>query len=214
MEPCRPRTLAEHFASLDDPRVERHPEGTRLHPLLSIVTIAICAVIAGAESRDEIEQFGEAKADWFASFLDLPHGIPSRDTFNRVFAALDPIHFRTWLQGWMQAVGGAMPAQVIALDGKTIWGSHNGSAGKQAIHMISAWATANRLVLAQVKVDEKANEIIALPDLLGHLALAGCLVTVDAMAASERLPSRFSTKAGTTRSHSRATRRRCTRMSS
>jgi len=170
-------TLADHFASLDDPRIDR----TKLHPLLSIITIAICAVIAGAESWDDIELFGESKADWFASFLDLPHGIPSHDTFNRVFAALDPGHFQTCFQRWMKAVAGVLPAQVIALDGKTVRRSHDRVTGQQAIHMVSAWATETRLVLAQVKVDEKSNEITALPDLLHQLPLAGCVVTIDAM---------------------------------
>ncbi len=162
-------SLVAHFATLDDPRVER----TKLHPLLSIVTMAICAVIGGAESWDDIELFGESKADWFASFLDLPHGIPSHDTFNRVFAALDPVQFRTCFQHWMQAVAGVLPAQVIALDGKTVRGSQDRVNGRQAIHLVSAWASANRLVLAQVKVNQKSNEITALPELLGQLALAG-----------------------------------------
>jgi predicted transposase YbfD/YdcC len=177
MDPSPRLTLAEHFASLDDPRVER----TKLHPLLSIITIAICAVIGGAESWDDIELFGEAKAAWFATFLDLPHGIPSHDTFNRVFAALDPTQFQACFLRWMQAVAEVLPAQAIALDGKTVRGSHDRANGKQAIHLVSAWATANRLVLAQVKVDEKSNEITALPELLGQLALAGCVVTIDAM---------------------------------
>jgi predicted transposase YbfD/YdcC len=174
--------LLEHFASLDDPRVER----TKLHPLLSIVAIAICAVISGAESWDDMEAFGEAKAEWLATFLDLPNGIPSHDTFNRVFAALDPAQFRSCFHGWMQAVTAVLPAEVIALDGKTVRGSHDGS-GKGAIHMVSAWAATNRLVLAQVKVDDKSNEITALPDLLRQLALAGCLVTIDAMGAQREI---------------------------
>lgn len=169
-------TLVEHFAALDDPRIER----TKLHPLLSIIAIAICAVICGAESWDEIEQFGEAKEEWLATFLDLPHGIPSHDTFNRVFAALDPRQFQQCFQSWMAAVRTILPAEVIALDGKTVRGSH-GVHGTGAIHMVSAWATANRLVLAQVKVETKSNEITALPELLSHLAVAGCLVTIDAM---------------------------------
>ena len=167
--------LLDHFASLDDPRVER----TKLHPLLSIIAIAICAVIAGAEGWDDIEQFGEAKEEWLATFLDLPHGIPSHDTFNRVFAALDPIQFQHCFQSWMEAVRTILPAEVIALDGKTVRGSRHGAT--HAIHMVSAWAASNRLVLAQIKVDAKSNEITALPAILQQLAVAGCIVTIDAM---------------------------------
>lgn len=177
MEPSPIISLSEHFASLEDPRVER----TKLHPLLSIVTIAMCAVIAGADTWDEIAEFGQAKAAWFATFLDLPHGIPSHDTFNRVFAALNPDQFRAGFLSWMEAVSSVLPAQVVALDGKTVRRSHDRSAGKKAIHMVSAWASANRLVLAQVKVDDKSNEITALPELLRQLALTGCIVTIDAM---------------------------------
>lgn len=169
-------SLTEHFATLDDPRVER----TKLHPLLSILAIAICAVICGAESWNDIEAFGEAKEEWLVSFLDLPHGIHSHDTFNRVFAALDPLQFQQCFQAWMQAVQTILPDEVIALDGKTVRGSHDAT-GKGAIQMVSAWAMANRLVLAQVKVDAKSNEITALPELLQQLALASCLVTIDAM---------------------------------
>ncbi len=177
MESSSPPALIDHFASLEDPRVDR----TKLHPLLSIVTIALCAVLGGAESWDDIELFGEAKAEWFATFLDLPHGIPSHDTFNRVFAALDPIQFRACFLRWIQAVSTILPAQVIALDGKTVRRSHDRHRGKEAIHLVSAWATANRLVLAQLTVDAKSNEITALPELLRQLAIAGCIVTIDAM---------------------------------
>jgi predicted transposase YbfD/YdcC len=170
-------TLTAHFAALDDPRVER----TRLHPLLSIVTIALCGVLCGASSWDEIAEFGEGREEWFARFVPLPHGIPSHDTFNRVFAALDPRQFRACFQQWMQAVAGVLPTQVIALDGKTLRGSRDPANGRAAIHMVSAWATANQLVLAQEKVDAKSNEITALPLLLRQLALAGCIVTIDAM---------------------------------
>jgi predicted transposase YbfD/YdcC len=170
-------SLTEHFAALTDPRVER----TKLHSLLDIVVIAICAVIAGAESWDDIAEFGEIRADWFATFLALPHGIPSHDTFNRVFAALDPLQFQACFLAWMRAVTGVLPAQVIALDGKTVRGSHDQESGKAAIHLVSAWASANRVVLAQITVEEKSNEITALPELLRCLALAGCVVTIDAM---------------------------------
>ena len=171
------RALSEHFAALEDPRVER----TKLHPLLAIVTIALCAVICGAESWEDIAGFGEAKAPWLTSFLDLPHGIPCPDTFNRVFAALDPKQFQACFAAWMQAVAEVLPTQVIALDGKTVRGSHDHVTGKAAIHMVSAWASANRLVLAQVKVDSKSNEITAIPELLRALAIEGCIVTIDAM---------------------------------
>jgi predicted transposase YbfD/YdcC len=156
--------LTAHFASLPDPRVDR----TKLHPLLSILTIALCAVICGADSWDEIAAFGEARQEWFASFLALPHGIPSHDTFNRVFAALDPAQFHACFLRWTQAIAGVLPAQVIAVDGKTLRRSHDYHAGKQAIHLVSAWATANRLVLAQVKVADKSNEITAIRSCCGN----------------------------------------------
>lgn len=169
--------LPRHFAELDDPRVER----TSLHRLLDIVAIALCAVMAGAESWDDIALFGQTKADWLGQFLALPNGIPSHDTFNRVFAALDPEQFRAGFQSWVQAVVEVLPTQVIAVDGKTVRRSHDRQSGTSAIHMVSAWASHNQLVLAQVKVDEKSNEITAIPDLLRTLELAGCLVTLDAM---------------------------------
>jgi predicted transposase YbfD/YdcC len=169
--------LTQHFAALDDPRVER----TKLHRLLDIVVIALCAVIAGAESWDDIALFGQTKADWLRQFLALPNGIPSHDTFNRVFAALDPEQFRAGFQSWIQAIAEVVPTQVIAVDGKTVRGSHDRHLGKSAIHMVSAWATQSQLVLAQVKVDDKSNEITAIPDLLRTLELSGCLVTIDAM---------------------------------
>ena len=170
-------SLSDHFATLEDPRVER----TKLHPLLSIVTIALCAVICGAETWDDIEEFGKAKAKWLSSFLDLPNGIPSHDTFNRVFQALDTKQFQTCFLSWMKAVSEVLPTQVIALDGKTVRGSRDEPNGKAAIHMVSAWAASNRLVLAQVKVDAKSNEITAIPELLRALAIKGCIVTIDAM---------------------------------
>ena len=169
--------FVQYFGAVPDPRIDR----TKQHLLLDILVIALCAVICGAESWDDIAGFGEAKSDWLSSFLDLPHGIPSHDTFNRVFAALDPKQFQTCFVRWMAAVASVLPTQVIALDGKTVRGSHDRANGKAAIHMVSAWASANRLVLAQVKVDDKSNEITAIPELLRALAVEGCVVTIDAL---------------------------------
>lgn len=169
--------LLEHFASLEDPRVDR----TKVHPLLSIVAIAVCGVIAGAQSWNDVEEFGQASEDFFADFLELPEGIPSHDTFNRVFAAINPLEFKACFTSWMRAVARVLPAQVIAMDGKVLRGSRDSWAGMEPIHMVSAWAAANRLVLASVKVDAKTNEITALPELLRNLAIAGCIVTIDAM---------------------------------
>src|ERR1700693_3916791 len=177
MEGASVTALAEHFAALADPRVER----TKVHALLTIVTIAICAVVCGAETWNEIEEFGTAKAAWLGTFLDLTDGVPSHDPFNRVFAALDPEQVRACFLHWMQAVASVLPAQVIALDGKTVRGSRDRGSGKRAIHMVSAWATATRLVLAQTKVEAKSNAITARPEVLQQLALSGCLVTIDAM---------------------------------
>ena len=180
--------LTQHFAALDDPRVER----TKLHRLLDIVAIALCAVIAGAESWDDIALFGQTKADWLGQFLTLPNGIPSHDTFNRVFAALDPEQFRAGFQSWVQAIAEVLPTQVIAVDGKTMRGSHDRHLGKSAIHMVSAWATQSQLVLAQGKVDDKSNEITAIPDLLRTLELSGCLVTIDAMGCQRAIAEQIS----------------------
>ena len=192
MEPSPTLALSEHFAALSDPRVER----TRLHSLLSIITIALCAVICGAETWNDIEEFGEAKKEWLESFLELPNGIPSHDTFNRVFSALDPEQFRKCFVSWMKAVAAVLPAQVVALDGKTVRGSHDRASGKGAIHMVSAWATANRVVLAQVKVDAKSNEITDLPELLKQLAVSGCIVTIDAMGCQREIAQQILDQAG------------------
>ena len=170
-------SVAEHFNDLEDPRIER----TKRYKLLDILVIAICAVICGADNWVEVALFGEAKADWFRTFLELPNGIPSHDTFNRVFNRLDPEQFSHCFRGWISAASTLIEGQVIAIDGKVLRRSHDKGVGKAAIDLVSAWATANRLVLGQVKVDEKSNEITAIPELLRGLVVAGCIVTIDAM---------------------------------
>jgi predicted transposase YbfD/YdcC len=149
--------------------------------LLDLLTIALCAVICGADSFVEMEQFGNAKREWLDTFLALPSGIPSHDTFGRVFAALDPDQFQACFLAWVRASVTATDGAVIACDGKTVRRSHDRGNGKAAVHMVSAWASENRLVLGQRAVDEKSNEITALPALLGLLMLKGCIVTTDAM---------------------------------
>jgi len=168
-------SIAEHFSQLEDPRVER----TRRHDLLSIIAIALCAVICGADNWVAVARYGRYKEEWLRSWLPLDGGIPSHDTFGRVFAMLDPKEFRRCLASWMEAVQEATGNQVC-IDGKTIRGSRDSALGKKAIHMVRAWAAENRLVLGQVKVDEKSNEVKAIPELLELLDLKGCLVTIDA----------------------------------
>lgn len=176
-------SIEHHFADLDDPRIDR----TRLHKLSDIVVIAICAVICGADSWVDVETFGNAKYEWFKQFLELPNGIPSHDTFGRVFGALDPEQFQGCFLNWMNAVGEITKGQVIALDGKTLRRSHDKKLGKKAIVMVSAWATANHLVLGQRKVDEKSNEITAIPELLQVLEISGCIITIDAMGCQKEI---------------------------
>src|SRR5512135_3586029 len=167
----------DHFQDLTDPRVER----TRKHPLINIVFIAVCGVLAGANSCAAIEEFGLDRRTWFARFLDLTNGIPSDDTFARVLARIDPGAFEKCLLSWMQAVQEITDHRLIAIAGKALRGSYDRRDGKAAIHMVSAGASENTLSLGQVVVDEKSNEITAIPELLRLLDLSGALVTIDAM---------------------------------
>jgi predicted transposase YbfD/YdcC len=148
---------------------------------LDILTIALCAVICGADSWVEVERFGHAKEDWLRTFLSLANGIPSHDTFGRVFARLDPQAFERCFLDWVRAIAGEAAAQVVAIDGKTLRRSHDHTAGHPALHMVSAWATASRLVVGQVAAAAKSNEITAIPTLLRVLELQGATVTIDAM---------------------------------
>jgi predicted transposase YbfD/YdcC len=178
MCPAQPLSpLIEHFQSLEDPRCRHLVE----HRLLDIIGLTLCAVICGADTWVDIAAYGRAKEAWLRGFLSLPHGIPSHDTIARLFAALDPEAFQTSFVEWVKAVAPLGPGHSIAIDGKTLRHSYDRGGSKGAIHMVSAWANEQRLVLAQVKVDEKSNEITAIPELLKVLDLQGCLVTLDAM---------------------------------
>ena len=177
MEEQRPQAaITAYFSVLEDPR-----RYNRRHKLLDIVVIAICAAICGAEGWEDIELFGETKEEWLRGFLELPHGPPSDDTYRRVFAALDAEEFQICFMDWIEAVEELTQGQVIAVDGKTLRRSHDRSQGKKALQMVSAWASANGLVLGQRKVDGESNEITAVPELLDVLEIAGCIVTLDAI---------------------------------
>lgn len=164
------------FGRVEDPRLDRQ----KRHRLIDIIAIAVCATIAGADGWVAIALYGKSKEDWLRTFLELPNGIPSHDTFGRVFALLDPAAFQDAFREWVGNIQGKIGG-VVAIDGKTARGSHDRANGKQAIHIVSAWAVDNGVSLGQVKVDDKSNEITAIPELLGLLDLTGCLVTIDAM---------------------------------
>lgn len=171
------QTIEEHFGSIPEPRLER----TRLYELKDILVIAICGVVCGADSWEDIEDFGIAKEGWLRTVLAMPNGIPSHDTFRRVFGLIDAEAFQRSFVSWVQAVTEVIGGQVIAVDGKKPRGSQDRGIGKGAIDMVSAWASANQVVLGQVKVDDKSNEITAIPELLRMLVIRGCIVTVDSM---------------------------------
>jgi predicted transposase YbfD/YdcC len=176
-------SLRRHFAGLEDPRDAR----ARRHELLDIVVIALCGVISGADSWVDVAEFGLAKLEWFQQFLHLPNGIPSHDTFGRVFARLDPKQLQECLLAWAAALREASGGKLVALDGKTLRRSHHEASGKSALHLVSAWAAENHLVLGQQKVAGHSNEITAIPALLGMLALEGCTVTIDAMGTQKEI---------------------------
>lgn len=168
--------IKTHFASLTDPRRRKV-----IYPLINIVTIALCAVIAGADDFVTIAAWGRHKRAWLARFLDLSSGIPSHDRFNAIFRAIKPAEFERCLLSWVTSLHEVTAGQLVAIDGKTLRQSFDKADAKSAIHMVSAWATANHISLGQVVVDRKSNEITAIPRLLDLLDVSGCLVTIDAM---------------------------------
>ena len=168
--------IQDHFEELTDPRRRKVT-----YPLINVVVIAVCAVICGADDFVAIAKFGEKKQSWFSKFLDLKDGIPSHDRFNAILAAIKPAEFEKCLLSWITALHEITDGQVIAIDGKTLRRSFDKASGKAAIHMVSAWATANHISLGQVVVDAKSNEITAIPKLLEILEISGAIVTIDAM---------------------------------
>ena len=171
------------FGDINDPRVT----GRCTYPLVEIIIIAICAVIAGAENWTDIETFSKDKEKWLREFLELKNGTPAHDTFGDVFSVIDGEEFQRSFIRWVQSVFSVTKGQVIAIDGKTARRSHDKHIGKDAIHMVSAWASANGITLGQRKTDDKSNEITAIPELLQLLSITGCIVTIDAMGCQKKI---------------------------
>jgi predicted transposase YbfD/YdcC len=176
-------SIEDCFGDLHDPRIQ----GRCDYPLLEIIVIAICAVVAGANAWTEIETFGKNKEKWLKQLLPLANGIPSHDTFGDVFRLIDAEAFQRSFMRWIERVFKVTEGQVIAIDGKTVRRSHDRTIGKDAIHMVSAWASTNGIILGQRKVDDKSNEITAIPELLRLLNVMGCIVTIDAMGCQKKI---------------------------
>ena len=184
--------ISKYFGELQDPRTGN----AKAHIFLEILIIAICAVICGADGWSDVELFGKNKKDWLKTFLRLPKGIPSHDTFGRIFAKIRPEEFQRRFIEWVQAIEKLTAGQVIAVDGKKLRRSHDQQTGKEAIYMVSAWATENQLVLGQTKVADKSNEITAIPELLQLLDITGCIVTIDAIGTQTKIAETIVTGGG------------------
>lgn len=174
--------FVKHLGCLKDPR-----HHNLRHLLSDMLMIALCAVISGADSWIQVAEYGQSKLAWFKQFLQLPNGIASHDTFGRLFARIDPDEFRKFFTRWVQDLAQSLVGKTVAIDGKTLRGSHDRINGKSAIHMVSAWASDIRLVLGQLKTDDKSNEITAIPELIKMLTLEGAIVTTDAMGCQKKI---------------------------
>jgi predicted transposase YbfD/YdcC len=183
-------SIKQHFRKLKDPR-RRH---RRRHLLLDILVVAICGVISGCNSWTQIAAFGRKRHDWLKRFLTLPEGIPSHDTFKRTFERLDPVVFQNCFREWILALAGAVDIPHIAIDGKTV--RRSGTTDLGPLHLVSAWATKNHLSLGQIAVDEKSNEITAIPKLLELLDLNGALVSIDAIGCQKEIAAKIRAKGG------------------
>jgi predicted transposase YbfD/YdcC len=179
--------LLDYLGQVNDPRSERNQE----HPFISILTIAICGVICGADNWVEIESYGKAKKDWLESIVALPNDIPTHDTFGRVFRMIDDEEFQQSFMSWVRVVSQITQGELVAIDGKQLRGNKEVGPGKEAVCLLSAWACEIRLVLGQRQVDEKSNEIKAVPELLEMLALHGCVVTIDAIGCQTEIAAKI-----------------------
>ena len=190
LKPLKASVLFESLKSIADPRIERH----KRHSLIDILVIALCASVCGAEGWEDIEEFGKSKFEWFARFLELENGIPSHDTFRRVFIRLSAQAVKESYLQWISAAVKISAGQLVNIDGKKLRGSRNTAAGKEALSIVSAWAGEQSLVLGQVKCAEKSNEIRAIPELLKVLELSGAIVTIDAMGCQKTIVSEIASK--------------------
>ena len=181
--------LLSYFSGMNDPRIDR----TKRHQMGDIIFIAIASVLCGAESWNDMQEYGEIKEDWLSSFLELPNGIPSHDTFNRFFAALDPQEFEDCFLSWVSSIYQHTHGEVVSIDGKMMRGSRQHNC-QSATHIVSAWANKNSLVLGQLKVEDKSNEITAIPKLLDSLLLEGNLVTIDAIGCQKKIARKIRSK--------------------
>ena len=180
-------SIVEHFSDIKDIRIERRKK----HKLIDIITISICAVVCGADGWEDIEMYGIARKKWLEKFLELPNGIPSHDTFARVFSQINPEEFNKSFLSWVKGISKTTAGEIIAFDGKQSRNSGDEKNGRGAINTVSAWAASNRLVLGQTKVEGKSNEITALPKLIDVLDLAGCIVTIDAIGCQREVVKRI-----------------------
>ena len=180
-------SILEHFAPLIDPRIERG----KAHQLLDMVVLAICAVVSGAEGWETIEEFGHTKLAWLRRFVPLANGVPAHDTLARVLSRVSARGFEACFASWVRACAEVSEGEVIAIDGKTSRRSHDRRSRKNALHRVSAWSTANGLVLGQRKTEDPSNEIEAIPKLLEVLELKGCIVTIDAMGCQESIAAQI-----------------------
>jgi predicted transposase YbfD/YdcC len=181
--------IVRHFSIIEDPRLPGHSQ--TVHKLIDVVVIGVCAAMCGIDDFEHMEQWATAKEPWLRTFLELPHGIPSHNTLNRLFGKINPAKFQDCFLSWMTEITTLTKGTVIAIDGKALRGSFDKASAKSAVYMVSAFASANGIVLGQVKVDDKSNEITAIPKLLDALDVAGCIITIDAMGTQREIATKI-----------------------